>query len=155
MAPEVNFACSTCGDGLVLPLGDPAGVQCGRCGELARLAAPAPAGTPLERCAACASPALFVQRDFNRILGLAIVGIAALFAVKTRGLSLLAAALVDWILYRMLPRITVCYACDAVHRGVPVHPRHAAYDHHVEDALKEEKSKRQVAAQAWRRAHGA
>jgi hypothetical protein len=155
MALEVNFACGTCGNGLVLPLGDRAGAACARCGGLARLAAPATGVAPLERCAACAVPALFVQRDFNRILGLAIVGVSALFAVKTRGLSLLAAALVDGVLYRTLPRITVCYACDAVHRGVPVHPEHGAYDHHVEDGYKEEKSKRQVAAQAWRHAHPA
>ena len=155
MAPEVNFRCGTCGNGLVLPLGDRTGTTCARCSGSANLAAPAAGGAALERCAACASPALFVQRDFNRILGLAIVGVAALFAVKTRGLSLLAAALVDLALYRMLPRITVCYACDAVHRGVPVNPERGAYDHHVEDLYKEEKSKRRVAMQSWRSANGA
>ena len=153
MKPEVNFACGACGNGLVLPLGDPhAAVGCPRCGTRAGLAQAA-GGAPLERCAACGSEALFVQRDFNRMLGLVIVGIGALFAVKTRFLSLLAATLADLMLYRLLPRITVCYACDAIHRGVAVNPRHAAFDHHVEDYYKEPKSKRQVDAQQWRREH--
>lgn len=150
MTPEVNFACATCGNGLVLPL-EPAGVEifCPRCGTPARLAFAAGSGM-LQRCAACGSEALYVQRDFNRLLGLAIVVVAALFAVQTFGLSLLAAAVLDLMLFRLLPRITICYACDAVHRGLAVNPAHAAYDHHVEEDFKVEKSKQRVAAQAWR-----
>lgn len=155
MTPEVNFACSVCGNGIVLPL-EPAGahVFCSRCGQRAQLAYADDPGMR-RRCAACGCETLYVQRDFNRLLGLAIVAVAALFAVPTFGLSLLAAAVLDLMLYRLLPRITICYACDAVHRGVPPNPQHAAYDHHVEDGFKVEKSKRQVAAQEWRRAHGA
>lgn len=154
MAAEVNFACGMCGNGLVLPLdASTAPIDCPRCGTRAALAFPDGPGER-RRCAACGSDALFVQRDFNRLLGLLIVGVAALFAVKTRFVSLLAAAAIDLALYRLLPRITICYACDAVHRGVPVNPVHTAYDHHVEDRHKVDKSKRQVAAQAWRREHG-
>ena len=154
MRPEVNFACGTCGNGLVLPLDTPdAGVDCPRCGARAALRFADGSG-PRQRCSACGCDALFVQRDFNRILGLAIVGLGALFAVRTRFLSLVAATLLDVLLYRLLPRITVCYACNAIHRGVPIAPGHAAYDHHVEDRYKVEKSKRQVAAQLWRREHG-
>lgn len=153
MRREVNFACRTCGNGLVLPLEAAASLACTRCSATSQVAVTEP-GQPLGSCAACGSEALFVQRDFNRLLGLAIVAVAALFAVQTRFLSLVAAALVDLVLYRALPRITVCYACDAIHRGVPVNPRHTAYDHHVEDMHKVEKSKRQVATQHWRRSHG-
>ena len=156
MSREVQFACGRCGNGLTLGLDDASGaVVCPRCGERARLAAPAPGPGPLERCAACGGDALFVQRDFNRKLGVALVGVAALLAIRTRGVSLLVAVLADLVLYRVLPRITVCYACDAVHRGVPPAPGRGAYDHHVEDLYKEEKSKRQVAAQRWRHEHGA
>lgn len=152
MRREVNFACGTCGNGLVLPLASPEVVDCRRCGAAARLVRMAPVG-PIEACAACGGTALFAQRDFNRLLGLLIVAVAAVFAVRTRGLSLLAAALVDLVLYRTLPRITVCYACDAIHRGVPVDARHAAYDHHVADEHKEARAKRRLRAQDWQRRH--
>ena len=155
MNREVHFACGRCGNGMTLGLDDTGGVVCARCGERALLAAPAPGPGPLQRCAACGCDALFVQRDFNRKLGVALVGVAALLALKTHGVSLVVAVLADLVLYRVLPRITVCYACDAVHRGVPPASGHAAYDHHLEDLYKEEKSKRQVAAHRWRHEHGA
>lgn len=161
MAAHVNFHCPTCGGSLLLPLGDPAArTPCSGCGHEARAidagtVSPGDTRRPLERCAVCGSSSLFVQRDFNRKLGLAIVGVAALLAVPTRGLSLLVAVLADLALYRLLGRITVCYACDAVHRGVPLNPTHGAFDHHVADAFKVEKSERQAAAHRWRREHAA
>jgi hypothetical protein len=161
VAAQVNFHCPTCGAGLFLPLGDPAArATCGACGNEARAfdagtVSPGDTRRPLERCAACGSASLFVQRDFNRKLGLGIVAVAALLAVPTRGLSLLVAVLADLALYRLLGRITVCFACDAVHRGVPVNPAHGAFDHHVADAFKVEKSERQAAARRWRSAHAA
>jgi hypothetical protein len=161
MAAEVNFACMTCGDGIVLPLeGTPSPTHCARCGKPAALLAaagdaeaPKPAG-PLARCAVCGAGALFVQRDFSRKLGIAVVALAALFAVPTWGISLAVAVLVDAVLHRILPRITVCYACDAIHRGVPVNPAHGAFDHHVADGFKVEKAKRALAVRRWRRDHG-
>jgi len=150
--PEVELACPTCGDGLRVPLaGEALAADCRRCGERAMLVGPGGTGAR-STCAACGAQALWIQRDFNRAVGLGVVAIAALLAVPTKGISLGVAALVDLALYRFLPRITVCYACDAIHRGVPVNSEHAAYDHHVEDGFKEAKSKRQVAIQAWRSA---
>jgi DNA-directed RNA polymerase subunit RPC12/RpoP len=155
MSGEVNFACPTCGAGMLLPI-DAAGcaARCPRCEGESYLAAPTQTTAALERCAHCASRALFVQRDFNRKLGLAIVALAALVAVPTWGISLLVAALVDLALYRSLPRITVCYECDAIHRGIEVNPQHGAFDHEVAEEFKEEKSKRQVAIQRWLRERG-
>lgn len=151
--PEVVCGCDTCGDGATLPLdGTPAATTCGRCGAIVRIAVPGEPGMR-SNCAMCGCDALYVQRDFNRVLGLAIVVVGAGLAPWTHYISLAVATLADVALYRMLPRITVCYACEAIHRGVPVNPAHAAFDHHVEDHYKVEKSKRLVAIQAWKRAH--
>jgi len=150
---EVVCGCSTCGDGSALPLdGTEAATACAHCGAAVRVAFPDGTGTRT-RCAVCGCDALYVQRDFNRMVGLAIVVVGAGLAPWTHYISLAVATLADVALYRMLPRITVCYRCEAIHRGVPVNPAHAAFDHHVEDHHKVEKSKRQVAIQAWRREH--
>ncbi len=150
---EVACGCGTCGEGIALPLdGTPAAANFVRCGDTMRVAFPAAPGARAQ-CAVCGCDALYVQRAFNRILGIGIVVVGAVLAPFTHYISLGVATLADVALYQLLPRITVCYACEAIHRGVPVNPAHAAFDHHVEDRHKVEKSKRQVAIQAWRRAH--
>ena len=152
MKAEVVCGCGTCGDGVALPLdGTPAEANCGRCGDGVRLGFPDAPGRRT-RCAICGCPALYVQRDFNRAVGIGIVVVGAVLAPFTHYVSLGVATLADLALYQLLPRITVCYACEAIHRGVPVHSEHGAFDHHIEDRFKVEKSKRQMAIQNWRRA---
>lgn len=43
-------------------------------------------------------------------------------------LVLLAAALLDGLLYFFVPRITVCYRCRSEFRGVPLNPEHEGFD---------------------------
>jgi len=74
---------------------------------------------------------LYVQKDFNRRLGLAIVLLGVLFSYHTYGLSLLVCAIIDFILYRVLPLVTVCYKCGAIHRGFVSNPRHVGFDMHT------------------------
>ena len=45
--------------------------------------------------------------------------------------SLMVAALIDALLYALLPEITVCYRCHAHFRGFTRNPRHQAFDLHV------------------------
>jgi hypothetical protein len=145
--------CGRCGTGVTLPLdGTTAAAACGGCGDTVRIGFPEAPGAR-SRCAMCGCDALYAQRDFNRVLGIAIVVVGAGLAPFTHYVSLGVATLADLVLYSLLPRITVCYACEAIHRGVPVQAGHGAFDHHLEDRYKVEKSKRQVAIQAWRRRH--
>jgi hypothetical protein len=36
--------------------------------------------------------------------------------------------LIDYGLYYLVPEITVCYGCDAIHRGFEHNPAHRAHD---------------------------
>ena len=83
---------------------------------------------PLEVCGACASNRLYSQKDFNRKLGVAIVIAGAALSPWTYGLSLVVCMGLDYGLYRFVPEITVCYACDAIHRGFQHNPAHRAHD---------------------------
>ena len=131
MAPEVNFRCRRCGRGLWLrPATGVGDVACARCGEGHRvdpLAAVDPEGV-LARCSVCACDRMYRQRDFNRRLGLAVVVVAAILSIPTRGLSLLAAAGIDLGLYLLLPEIMLCYHCEAIHRGFRRAATVGAYD---------------------------
>ena len=43
-------------------------------------------------------------------------------------LSLGATAAVDYLLYRMVGDVTVCYACHTIYRGFEKNPAHSAFD---------------------------
>jgi hypothetical protein len=90
---------------------------CAHCGHVIGGGGAAPAR--LERCPICQGYEFYRQRDFNRRLGVALVILGVILAWPTRGLSLLVVALVDLGLYALLPRITICYRCDAIFRGLP------------------------------------
>jgi len=83
---------------------------------------------PLTRCLACGSERLFAQKDFNRKLGVAIVVVGAALSPWTYGASLVVCMLIDYGLYYLVPEITVCYGCDAIHRGFSHNPAHRAHD---------------------------
>jgi hypothetical protein len=91
----------------------------------------------LTRCPKCGCRDLFVRKDFPQKLGLAIVAAAAVaFVVLSVRrttmyigvLVLLAAFMVDVVLYLFVPKVTVCYRCRAEFRGVPVNPEHEGFE---------------------------
>ena len=85
---------------------------------------------------ACAHPELYTQKDFPRALGFAIVGVAAVLAPFTHYLSLVAAALIDAVLYRFAPEVVNCYVCHAEHRGFASDPRHPRFDREIDERLR-------------------
>jgi hypothetical protein len=64
-----------------------------------------------------------------------LVGGVAL-AVFTRYLSLLAAAVLDLILYLTSPEVLVCYACGARIRGHRPSDRHGRFDPRIEHRVR-------------------
>jgi DNA-directed RNA polymerase subunit RPC12/RpoP len=130
--PEIAFPCPRCGQEAVAGL-DGSG-RCQSCGEEAPLSLSPELreSRVVEACPACGSSLLYVQRDFNQKAGLAVVAVGAVLAPFTPYYSsLMAAALIDAILYALLPEITVCYRCHAHFRGFARNPRHQAFDLHV------------------------
>ncbi|NNM33081.1 MAG: hypothetical protein HKO53_08440 [Gemmatimonadetes bacterium] len=127
---DVNFRCRHCGMGLwVEDLSGPTTIRCHRCRQEHDVdpLRQTPDGE-LTACFVCGCDRLYRQRDFNRKVGLAIVAVAAVFSVKTYGLSLLAAAIIDLWLYTRLPEIALCYHCEAIHRGFGLPDSIEAYD---------------------------
>jgi hypothetical protein len=95
------------------------------------------ATSPLTTCPKCGCRDLFVRKDFPQKLGLALVVIAAvtfLVLAATRGsfwigaLVLVAATIIDALLYAIVPKITVCYRCRAEFRDVPINPAHEGFE---------------------------
>src|SRR3989338_7620673 len=140
MVREINFYCRECGNGILLS--GPPFPEMSRC-EKCNIDYPVKAdpalsgGRPLENCPRCDGSEFYVQKDFNRNLGLAVAILAALGVYLVFGLTwkslvgLLAIAGLDALLYRILPIITICYRCKTIYRGFPINPAHSAFDLHV------------------------
>lgn len=92
----------------------------------------------IDRCPVCAKSNFYIQRDFPQQAGCLIVMAGAVLVPWTYGLSLAVVAIIDFILYRFLPDITVCYHCLSKIRGVRPDERHKPFDHNLfEQYLKE------------------
>ena len=90
----------------------------------------------VERCVVCDCPQVYVQKDFNRALGVAIFAAGALlfllFAWRNRlveGTLVWAVFVVaDALLYKFLPDVTICYQCHAQYRQVTANPGNQAFE---------------------------
>ena len=126
MAASVHFLCTVCERRLARESGEPAR-PCEHCGAATPVVAPPPE-TLIDRCAACGHDQLYFQKDFNRRTGIALVVAGSIFVPWTYGLSLLGVTILDYIVWRMVKDVVVCYRCQAVHRGYPPNPAIAPFD---------------------------
>jgi hypothetical protein len=111
--------------------------QCAFCGDRHALHADSITQSGgLTACVACAHPELYTQKDFPRGLGIAIVVLAALLAPFTMYISLVAAALIDAVLFKFARDVVVCYACRARHHHFTREPAHPRFDREIEERLK-------------------
>jgi uncharacterized paraquat-inducible protein A len=109
-------------------------LQCRKCE--AEIQAPLAAGGMVRSCAACGHDRLYIQKDFNRNLGLAIVVAGSVISVILFALgyafsaivTLGVTALIDVLVYAMVGSVTVCYVCHTIYRGFPKNPEHGLFD---------------------------
>ena len=121
---SVHFLCTKCDARLARETGEPPR-PCERCGAATDVVAPADF---VERCAACGHHELYFQKDFNRTTGIALVVLGSIFVPWTWGLSLLGVTILDYIVWRIVKDVIVCYQCQAVHRGYPPNPDIKPFD---------------------------
>jgi len=123
---SVHFLCTTCEKRVAREAGEHAR-PCEHCG------APSPVTAPreiaiIDRCAACGHDQLYFQKDFNRTTGITLVVAGAIFVPWTWGLSLLGVTILDYIVWRIVKDVIVCYQCQAVHRGYQANPALKPFD---------------------------
>lgn len=130
--PEIAFACPRCGGEAIASV-DGRG-RCPACDAETQLDVSDAFrdGRVVERCPACRGVQLYVQRDFNQKVGIAVVAVGAILAPFTPFYaSLVVALLVDAGLYALLPEIAICYRCQAHFRGFARNPSHQVFDLHI------------------------
>jgi DNA-directed RNA polymerase subunit RPC12/RpoP len=90
----------------------------------------------LTRCLVCPSHELFARKDFPQRLGVGIVVAGLAGSCITWGMRLLvptfailfATALIDLLLYLLMPECLTCYRCGARYRGDGVTDDHGGFD---------------------------
>ncbi len=132
---ELEFLCPDCGRrNEVEPDSTQAEIRCSSCGKsFGSVAAFTDETTGLRNCAICGCRDLYVQKDFNRTIGCAIVAVGAILAPFTKLISLLICALIDLLLYQFLPLIIVCYRCKNIYRGFARNPQHEGFNLGIND----------------------
>lgn len=100
----------------------------------------------VEFCPICGNDRLYRQKDLNRKLGLSIVVVASLafllllawgYSFVIAMIPLVALALGDLILHRLIKSALVCYRCQSVFRKVPNIARFPPYDIHIAEEYRE------------------
>jgi hypothetical protein len=136
---EIAFACPGCGKPVEGALG-PAVTQlaCPACARATALpeAAASPADAAPPTCCVCGAGELYVQRDFNRPLGLSLAAIGLLLGPFTSWISTIVAVALDALLYLLMPSLGICYACNAQYRGFARSRAPKAFDIAIHDAYK-------------------
>jgi len=112
-------------------------IRCPRCGRdhALRLSDSIRKQSVVDACAICGGRELFIRKDFPQRIGLAVVvlaGGASLYFFANNfviAYTILAAAvLIDLILYLLIGKVTVCYACRAEYRRARLNPAHESFD---------------------------
>lgn len=89
-----------------------------------------------DRCALCDCPHVYVQKDFNRAFGVSLFVLAAIVScwlyfynkVWQAFAVLIGAAAVDYLLYRTLPDVIICYRCHSQYRDFAPDTAYAAFE---------------------------
>jgi hypothetical protein len=87
----------------------------------------------IQFCGVCRCRDLYKQKDFSRKVGCAIVAIGAILAPFTKLISLLVCALIDLVLYLVLPVITICYRCKGIYRDFADNPSQEGFNLGIND----------------------
>ena len=84
-----------------------------------------------DTCPLCPCRQFYTVKDFNQILGFAVMAVGVVLVPWTYGLSLPVFAGVDWLLYQRIPTLVVCYRCGSEFRGFTIPSRFKPFMHHI------------------------
>lgn len=134
---SVHITCPECGSGInVYPSEAAKAAACDICKHVVPVNFDTNhANSHLEDCPVCVRKDFYQQKDFNRMVGVALFVVAAVLVPWTYGLSLLVLYLLDVFLFRRLSMIAICYKCKTVFRQVKNIAQIRDFDHEMNDRI--------------------
>jgi len=134
---NVTFSCPACQEGVRTDVSPAdAALVCPHCQQAITIGQDAFDDGQLRRCLVCPSTDLFLRKDFPQRLGVGIVALGIAASCVTWGFALpiatfailFATALVDVVLYLIVPDALMCYRCGAQYRMAPGMAGHSAFN---------------------------
>jgi DNA-directed RNA polymerase subunit RPC12/RpoP len=122
-------------------------LRCSNCGQALAMPRDAVEQGHLGRCLVCPSSDLFVRKDFPQRLGVGIVTAGLLASCVAWAYSrlyltfgiLFATALVDVLLYVLVPNALMCYRCGAMYRGIASMDDHNSFELETHERHRQQK----------------
>lgn len=104
-------------------------LQCPRCSK--KWGEAASPDKVFEKCPVCACNQFYLQKDFNQALGCLIMLVGIVLVPFTYGLSMVIFAGIDWIFFKKVPTMAVCYRCGGEFRGLTPLEHLKPFMHHI------------------------
>jgi hypothetical protein len=144
---QISFCCPSCGKhSRSQSCGSERTVRCTEC-DWNRAAAEDDLTEEEPRvCLVCGNPDLWRQKDFSQRLGVLIVILGAVLSsiawawhmpLTALG-TLMVFALVDLVLFLVMPDVLVCYRCRTRHSGVGAVSGHESFNHELAERYRQE-----------------
>lgn len=133
----VQITCPECSSGIhVYPSLEAKQAECDVCKHLVDVHfTPDHMNSHLVDCAKCARKDFFIQKDFNRKIGVTLFVLAAIAAIFTYGISFIVLYAADFFLFKKLKYVACCYNCNTLYRKVKnieqIHP----FNHEMHDRI--------------------
>jgi DNA-directed RNA polymerase subunit RPC12/RpoP len=147
---NIVFSCPHCQQTSRTALSADAGaLACAHCGEQVIVPPGAIDADGLHRCLVCPSKDLFLRKDFPQRLGVGIVTLGLAASCVAWGYHeliltfaiLFLTALVDVVLYLLVPNALMCYRCGAQYRGVPGLETHSLFNLETHERHRQQKAR--------------
>lgn len=85
-----------------------------------------------DRCPICPCRQFYLSKDFNQLMGCAVMLCGIVLVPWTYGLSLPVFAGIDWLLHKRVPYLINCYRCGCEFHGFDdQHKRFKPFLHHI------------------------
>jgi hypothetical protein len=133
----VTMTCPECGSAIsVLPDVKAKKASCDICShEVDVHFKPEHEQSVLKVCPCCERKDFYKQKDFNRKIGVILFVIAAILSIWTYGISFIVLYLFDFILFKILGEIAICYKCNSIFRKVTNLSEISGFNHEMNDRI--------------------
>jgi hypothetical protein len=147
---NIEFLCPHCEQGSRAEISpDESDFRCARCGESILVPFGALDNEQLHRCLVCPSTDLFARKDFPQRLGVGIVALGILASCVAWGyheliltfVVLFVTALIDVVLFIVVPNALMCYRCGAHYRGAPGLDSHSSFNLETHERHRQQKAR--------------
>ena len=129
MSGSLAYECDTCGTFKIYSAESSPKIICASCDK--KLGTVSENWSLENSCPFCNCKSYYKRKDFNQILGAGIIILGGILSIIYNYFILMGFALLDILLYYIVPDVAVCYQCSAELRGFHGMEKLEVFDHHT------------------------